>query len=433
MTTSNIPLTTEGAALREQLRDARAQEDLLSHAFDGSRKIHVAGIGQAISAAYEQLRNAAANTEEHLLLQQAIRRFLKRNISFFSKNPPKALAEELIVELTQAGYLQNDTIAVDKIRLIDTAIAKSFAGFLTLRAAGVAQERAINWTLDILCVELEGLHNAERSRQDVFIHFAYRHFKELFAEDAKKESFDHYDASLYIATHRALLRSDVANVRRDMLQLYRLTIASVPEYIEANQRIDKLYTNETTNRLTRAVSKYGAPFRVMRSMLADGIAFEDLMLDREKFLSAFSAQVEVEHKRTADKLNRGVIKSIIFLFITKVIIGLAIEVPYDIFLTGTVVWLPLAVNILFPPVYMALLRMSLKMPGRPNYVAIRDYVDGILYETQNAKWHITPLKRVESSMPLTILYGLMFVVSFGAVVAVLSLLHFNFVQGVIFF
>ncbi|HYG83841.1 MAG TPA: hypothetical protein VD907_03115 [Verrucomicrobiae bacterium] len=432
MNQANNLLSAEGAILREQLQEAQLAQKTHAAAFEGSRKIHVAGIGRAISAAYEQLRNAAANTEEHLLLQQAVRRFLRRNISFTAQSIEKPLAEELVVELTQAGYLVNDTVAVDTVRLINTAIERSFRAYLTLRAGSITQETATSWMLDVLCVEIEELLTAPRTAQGVFIHFAYRHFRELFSEEDAK-SVVHYDISLYIATHRALLRSDLANVRRDMLRLYQRTIDDLQEYIATNQLIDELFHNETTNKLTRAVSKYGAPFRTFRSLLESGAPVEELLFDKAKFKSAYAAQVKIEQERVARKLNRGVIKSIIFLLITKVIIGLAIEVPYDIFLTGTVAILPLMINIFFPPLYMALLRMSLSLPGPANSVAIQDYMTAVLYQEQREQLKVSPLKRAESSTVLTGLYWLMFLISFGAVVTALSLLHFNLVQGIIFF
>src|SRR6266540_3042251 len=86
--------------LRQQLETAKAHDEHIRVQNTSGQLIQVPGTGKAISTAYEQLRNAAEYTEEHLLLQRAIKRFYKRNVSFFGKHSLKNIGEELIVELT---------------------------------------------------------------------------------------------------------------------------------------------------------------------------------------------------------------------------------------------------------------------------------------------------------------------------------------------
>ena len=52
-------------------------------------KVHVPNVGNILLFAYEQLRNASENIEDHLLFQRATLRFYKRNISFQLKNSRK--------------------------------------------------------------------------------------------------------------------------------------------------------------------------------------------------------------------------------------------------------------------------------------------------------------------------------------------------------
>src|SRR5689334_14317372 len=73
-------------------------------------KIHVVGAGGALTSAYEQLRNAAENTEEHLLLQNAIRRFYRQQLLSRDRDDLQRSGDELAIELTLAGYLPNDSL-----------------------------------------------------------------------------------------------------------------------------------------------------------------------------------------------------------------------------------------------------------------------------------------------------------------------------------
>ncbi len=86
-TNSHITLTPQGLHLQKQLHHA-CEVSVAWQAHDNrATKVHVAGVGKTLSTAYEQLRNAAEYTEEHLLLQRTIRRFFRRNLSFYDKKP----------------------------------------------------------------------------------------------------------------------------------------------------------------------------------------------------------------------------------------------------------------------------------------------------------------------------------------------------------
>src|SRR5690554_2261851 len=99
-------------AFCEQLHAVRLHHEAVKAHIEKAPKLQVTGVGQAIASTYEQIRNAAENTEEHLLLERAIRRFLNRNLSFHIQKVPTGIGEELIVELTQASYLRNGQIAL---------------------------------------------------------------------------------------------------------------------------------------------------------------------------------------------------------------------------------------------------------------------------------------------------------------------------------
>jgi hypothetical protein len=114
-------------------------------------------------------------------------------------------------------------------------------------------------------------------------------------------------------------------------------------------------------------------------------------------------------------------------------VGVAIEIPYDIIMLGGVAVLPLAVNLLFPPLYMASFQLGLRIPSATNASALQDYIDQILYGDGE------PAERVvrvgsRSIPPLAkVMYSLLFAIPLGLMAYVLSLLHFTIVQGVIFF
>lgn len=426
-------LSKDGAWLRDQLNAANVKLQSEAHVSAASSKIYVASGGYMISTAYEQLRNAAEYAEEHLLLQRAIRRFYRRNLSFLEKRPARALGEELIIELTQAGYLVNNTIDKKVVAKIDEVITEGYGVYWRVKQHRISRERAANWTLDVLSIQTEDLLS-KNPYLEIIASFAYNHYlKTLPKETFFDESVRDYEASLYVAVHRALLKSDMAMVRQALLKLYNQTPKDMTAYVQFNKKIDELFTSPTTEKLVQIINKHGAPLRIIRQLIDNYPNLADTLSNKNKFLSVVDGQIQTEYRDIRRKVNRGVIKSVIFLFITKFIIGLAIEIPYDLYITGSILVLPLVINLLVPPLYMASLRLSLTLPSKANSVALREYIESLMYDSDKQFSYAYARANRGSSPILSLMYGAMFIISFGVVVSLLLLAQFEWVHMVIFF
>lgn len=430
--TENKHLNSFGQYIRSQLHAAKIDADAGAR----SQMINVAGVGHVVSAAYEQLRNAAEYTQEHLLRQKAIRRFYIRNIQFFNTTTVnRSIAEELIVELTQAGYIDNDTLPVETIDRLHAAVTQHYETFWELKASGIARETAREWTLQLLSVHTERLIETN-PQEAAYVRLAFHHYQATLssgaylAEDSDKAD---YDPCLYVAVHKALLKSDIANVRYDMLQLYSLNADNIAAYGAFHKNIDRLFQSELTDRLTRHINKYGAPLRVLRSLIEDNQNIDELLLDHKRFLGAYEAQVTQEYEKARHKVNKGLGKSIAFLLITKTLIGMGIEIPYDVWVVGHIAVLPLVVNLFSPIVYMLLLGWGLTLPGETNTRAMRDYMDAMLYGASDSPSLYPSTKKSGYSRGFTVVYGILTAVVLGLVANTLMTLGFNVVQGVIFF
>lgn len=426
-------LNSIGQQLCAQLAAINAEKSVKK---SSSQLINVAGVGHMFSAAYEQLRNAAEYAQEHLLLQNAIRRFFVRNLFLQTSTlVDKTIAEELIIELTQAGYLKNNTQPVEIIDELYAIIEKQYANYRRLKIAGINEKKARSWTLDMLSIASDVILVPDEI-QPAFRQFAYQHYqsilqKKSFASGAADEA--NFEASLYVAVHRSLFMSDLAVVRYDMCTLYAVSDHDINNYVQFNENIDQIFASEMTHKLMRYINRYGAPLRIMLSLVQTNDNVSELLPDATRFESAYSRQIKKEYKSATRKLNKGLLRSIAFLLITKGLIGVAIEVPFDIALTGTVLMIPLLINLFAPVVYLAVLRIGFRLPGEENTRAIKLYADNMLYN-ETPSLHLYPaVKDKKYPFSFSVIYGLMFVVIFGLVFNLLLDLGFNIVQGGIFF
>ncbi len=432
---------TNIGVLLEQATQNIASYDRFIDSTKHEQTVHVPNVANAVLFAYEQLRNASENIEDHLLVQRAILRFYKRNLTFAANKKPSGLGSELIIEMTQVEYLQNDSVPVSTISKLDELIQVYYDAFWSIRKQypKISAQKGEQWILEILSVKSEQLFN-NPIRILSFAHFAHAHFTKLIKyEDiiVTDESLDKtdYPTLLYISIHKALLKSDNANVRSGLLDLYTFSPSAIKQFVEFNRKYDKLAALDATTKLSRFISKNGASLRIIRSTFFDNSDHVPADLSNQsKIRSTIRSQIDTEYQNVKRNLNSGIIKSIVFLLITKAIIGVLIEIPYDVIVTGSIVILPLVVNLLFPPTFLAVTALTFKIPGEANKNALTDYIESMLYSgsTQNSP----TLKYTESvgnALLFNVLYVAVFIGAFYLVASRLALLDFNLVQGFIFF
>jgi hypothetical protein len=249
-----LPLSVGAKRLISSLQAANR------HKAAGGQAFHVASLGAGFYFAYEQLRNAAEYRERHLLLRSAIERYLAREVSL---HQVESMAADLITELTQAGYLKNDTVPVAVITQIDELIARCGNVFDALTGKHINGQTAGKWLYQYASVAIENLL-ALNPKTAVIMQFAYEHY--LASVDAKatvKSTSDdpHYRIALYCAVHRALFKSNLATIRYYCLtaSLGPLEHQTSEHLVQLNQLIDELYQAPMANHLVRIITRYGAP------------------------------------------------------------------------------------------------------------------------------------------------------------------------------
>jgi len=273
-----------------------------------------------------------------------------------------------------------------------------------------------------------------------FITFAYGHYLKAidFSSIEGAGSPERDQTALYCAVHRTIFKSDLATTRFFALAANLQDLDRFPahDFIAANQLIDLQYQSPLTNRLGRVVSRYAAPIRIMRELMVSSPITPETLASRERILGKVRAICQQQYQLVEKTASDRLIRTIIFVFLTKVLIGISIEVPYDLFISQMIIWQPLIINIVFPPFYMMLIGLQAKAPGRQNTEVISSYVDRIMYASDQPPISYKLRRRVTSPSLNTVflsIYGLGFSLSFGLLIWLLNYLGFNLVNGLIFF
>lgn len=417
--------------LADQLVAARQRDALVLQNNSQGSPVDIPPTGSILSSAYEQLRNAAEYSEEHLLLQRAIKRFCKLNL-FVTGYKSQQIGRELLVELVHAGYLQSNVATSTVVQRIDHVIETHMQLYERLREARVGRDLAMDWILSFISVEA-AYNLSPNSLQRATVLLGYSHFmgalnRDLFLD---MEDSNNYELCVFVAVHQAIMKSDIDTVRRELFGLYKSPMNSVLEFRDFNEQVDRIFQSALTARLRRIISRNGAPFRILKSLVEAQHNLADVVRQPDVFLELYRSQIKKEYSAVHRRLNRGLIKSIAFLLISKALIGLAIEIPYDLIVYGGIVWLPLAVNLLFPALYMAALKIGLKSPSSTNAHKLQSYIESLLYGRADMKVIVPPKKRIGNFARVA--YAVIFLVPIVLSVLILRAIGFNIVQMAIFF
>lgn len=433
-------LSQQGKLLADSLQRIDAYETtLLSHRQKDT--LHIPTVGSRLSTAYEQLRNASEYAETDLLQQRAIRRYLKRVLSFHVKISTAHLADELVAELTQAEYIQNDRITRSDVKLIASHIKRYYEAYWEYVSEKRNSSQKIvfqDWILDVLAVRCEQAIQSH-VRQLLFAHFAVSYLavrvkpKKLIKNREKVPTED-MTLVLSIAAHRALLKSDNPTIRTALVDSYRQDVDNIEAFVAFNQKLERLFSLKTTVYTTRIVSKNGAALRFIYTAFfaSDAPLTSHSLKSPDTLMQSLHQHIEHEYSELNKHLDTGIIRSVMFLLITKGIIGVAIELPYDFLMYGHLILTPFLINLFFPSIFIAFTRLTLSTPGERNTTAVINQITGILFDDESLDFPIRLLKE-RQSIGFNSLYTVTFLIVFAALSYILYLLNFNIVQGIIFF
>ncbi|MDR0398165.1 MAG: hypothetical protein LBH36_03260 [Candidatus Nomurabacteria bacterium] len=418
----------------EQLR----QRDIMDR--ENETTFHVDGLGKAIVSGYESLRNAAEYTESHTLFQRAMGRFFQRNFAGLPEHRVDSLATDLIVELTLAGYIENDTVTEKKMNAIKHLIRDYYEFYHRKQRSKNIDLKA--YVIAPLAARIEDVL-FPHSKGFTVVQFAYEYLAKKYGYELDRTlNKRRMHLTLLIATAKALLKPTEGAIRNDILSRYRVSIKNETDYLAMNRELDEIFRDRTTRRIERKVSNRCAPFRVVVRQVEKSGDISDIKNNQDKFLTECNWTIKEVYENTSKAIRSGVTKSIVFLIITKTIIGVAVEVPYDLLAEGAVRFAPLIINLAFPPLYMLLLSLTLGTPSDYNTKLLERKIEAVLFEEEKQdKLVLNKTKSTDNLLAATshaTIFNSMYGVFFLAIVAgvswlLLTQLHFNVASFIIFF
>jgi len=408
-------------------------------------KIEVEEIASHFSALYEKLRNSVDFKEVHLLRRFAIERNIKRRFIMEILKPE--IARSLVEDMVRSRYLPNDTIPEYYIEEVEKIIIKYNQLFLLMNDMYRGDEvtELFDWLISIEACEIDMLLKPE-DIEDAVIEAMYQVTKPRIKLKGDDLSIREKNVQLYISIHKSLVKSDDTIISYHLLNLY------YPEWKDADEEtikkmaghLPEIYRTTQTHlkhpyqrRILNYISEPVVTFQILYELILNqGKGMEELLIDPEKLHSEANILINQKYKKIRRRISRASIRAIIYIFITKVAFAFLIEFPYEMYVINEVNYVNLGINVVFPPLLMFLVTLTIVPPSKENTKRILENLNNLIYDKAEKSILCQLTTKYKKSTSYQIfyyfMYTLLYVVVFGSIIYMLRRLDFNLLSGAIF-
>ncbi len=404
----------------------------------GSSTIQINDAAGKMAFIYEKIRNTVDYKDEHLLRKYAIARILKRMSTPGHKGSDIALP--LIQELIRARYLVNKEVpeeAVDKVKHIINKYIIVYNVSVDQNIKPKELGKFFNWLINLAACEIEEIL-IPMGGDSLTLRALFRVIKQsIVIKGATNLDKTNIDIQIYIAILRSFIKADELTVNHYLFKYY-LPHWHNMNFEEINQQVNNIrhikdliainYKHHLNEKLIREFKKYTVVFWILQNIIYNHKNnFQQLFANKHYLFEEINKVCNKKYKSIRSKVRTAIVRSIIYIFLTKMVFGLLLEFPYDYFILHDILWVPLAINALFPPLLMAFIGFSIKTPKENNTNAIIKKTEEIVYN-QIGGQHIIKLKKQKTGISKVvgqILYFLLFLISFSLIIYTLNVLNFS--------
>lgn len=463
-------------------------------------KIESSELAGQMALWYEKVRTAVQYKEEHLLRRTAINRILKRLISIEQRRKKRQITYSFFLELAMAGYIQQNDARDENFVKTEEIIARylralSFASKLLRSPAESLEVR--RWFISLASEEIEEVLSPQKEKM-AFIYAIYETlrpklkfslervpypldgsklggiqnmaeeylgvgslvepFENTFSSSHKKPATNKEKVELeklvnmltYISIFRNLRRSDRTMIRSLIFNIYfpRWTSlkyqdsdeieTTVKKFIKKRDELENIAEHPLMARILFPIKKY---------MLSASFFYEAIMKNpaeakaivNQPFLlhQQIKEECNARYIREKKKLRKRIYRGILYVFLTKMLVALILEVPYEA-LNGSdsIQYRSLFINLIFPPLLLGAIASSVKYPQDENTKEVIKNTEILVYSSKQEEElkniTITDKESAFAERILDLFYIFLFFGILFTLVRLLNFLDFNIVAMLIF-
>ena len=295
----------------------------------------------------------------------------------------------------------------------------------------------------LMSSEIEEMLHPNKVEEALSNYIFYVLQKNIHAETEIEEM---RDVQLFIAIRKAYSKDDIAFLRYKLFTQYFGKMsdspleAIVPKFPDAYNSIESYLSHPARFKVLGYVKRQIAPFLIMEDIFETQANIKELVSNTEELNTAIIATTKKKYKSISEKVRRAIIRSVIFILLSKTLIAFFVEGTYERIFIGHIQWLTLALNIIIPTLFMIVVGLMIRTPGEKNSRIVLSRIHSLLFDEDPKVGRVIDFpvndKKPRTGMEWTfgILWVAAFLLSFGAISATLSFLRFSIVsQGIFMF
>ncbi len=359
---------------------------------------------------------------------------------------PASITKPLIAELIRGGYIANNTLPQAALEEISKATTK-YARLLNKAIPPLdarQREEVFDWSITMLSCEIEDILQFSWERQGM-IEFVYSTMLERVDVLSKNISEDERKVQIYIATLRTYGQYDFDLTSYHLLKYFypdwkegkEDTINRIAQnVINVRATLEQQIRHPLQDRLARQLKKVNILFVILHDIFRNQENPTSLLENPESLEEAIELTTQDKYKEVKSRLRRTSLRSIIYLFITKMTMAIVLEVPYDFIFIGHLNYIPIAINILFHPTLLFIIALVVHIPAKENTQKIIEGINDLVYHYEGKEIvYQVRSKQIRSGFAkfiFRILYSSAFFITFGSLIVILYMLKFNWLGALLF-
>ncbi|MDO8583334.1 MAG: hypothetical protein Q7R51_02290 [bacterium] len=396
--------------------------------------MHVSRFVSEIATWYEKFRNAMDYREEEVVRRAAIERILKRRLIFGGTG--EKIASPLIRELLWARYFPESSISEEEVK----KVAHMIDLYLELREQLLPHQRGLKIKIDtliyqLLSSDLEIMLNKSKDIE-LISNFIFHLLRDRIS--IKDDTAETRDIQVFIAVRRAFAKDDIAFLRFHLFEQYfgKLTgsnIAQIAEnFVKGYKELERQIDYPLKERIISYVKRQLPPFLIFAEILRKERGnIRNLIANATEFQNSIFTVAEARYKNITSKVRTAIIRSVIFILLSKFAFAFSVETTYDNIFLGHVVWNSLIINIVAPPLIMVIASLFIRTPDSNNTKRIYDKIMSILFTDNPELDRVLAISlKPERKNPIlniifTSLWWGAFIATFGLIISLLSSIGFS--------
>jgi len=396
---------------------------------------------------YEKLRNAIEYREDHLIIRAAIERILRRRLMINPSGNDEG--ENLVRELLWARYFSTDQISLNDVAQVQKIIDRYLEIKNQLLIGRITEEKnkLNNFLFDLVTCEIEEILNPIKAKK--YAYYSYFIFQTLRQKiNFEGLSEEKKDLFFLVAIEKVFRRSDIAYQRYHLfINLYQPLLDFSPNQLgellpkmpQVFEKIDSLLKDPHSEILSRFLKKQLPPFLILFSLFDEKLdQIETVIKDKQRLWNEVELICRKKYQGIHSRLINLAIRSFVYIFLTKMIFALILEIPLSQIFYGEVNQMSILINTFFPPILMLLILMFFQLPGSKNTQKIYQRIIEIIDSDQSFETKPVLIKKYQKQKKpglifgFTIFYTLTFVITLSLIYEILNFLHFNLINQIIF-